>query len=467
MKLKNILLTTVSYVTVAALAIGGTVAYLTSKDSDVNVMTLGNVEIEQVEYERDENGDIVEFTQAKPALPAVYETEAWATDGADINGGEYKVFSEDMKNVIDKFVTVNNVGKSEAFVRTIVAIEAPNGDPDNLIHISGNKEDTDMTGMFMATIDGVDYFVINFTYKEELAAGEKSAPSLLQLFLDKKTTNEDCELFGNSWDVLVLSQAVQTAGFDTPANALNTSFGEVNEANVIEWFSGAAVALVTNEDELNDALASGKKVLLGNDVELESAVTVNDYANIDLNGHTLTTVGLNLKNGGALSNGTVTSAANTNMVPHLQISGGNVEMTDVTVEVNHHLNANTNWSEATGIDITNATAVLNNCNVTINNVTNARWTFSYGIGLVNSTLTMNGGSITATCVAGTAANGPTNPYAVSSIGDCTATLNNVTVNATYYATTVNGHLTLNTTDSTVTSANIVDNAGGSHIINLI
>jgi hypothetical protein len=72
---------------------------------------------------------------------------------------------------------------------------------------------------------------------------------------------------------------------------------------------------------------------------------------------------------------------------------------------------------------------------------------------------MNGGSITAECVAGTAANGPTNPYAVTSMGACTATLNNVTVNAGYHAATVRGHLTLNTTDASVTSANIVDNNG--------
>ena len=41
MKLKNILLSGLSLVLVAALAIGGTVAYLQDDDGDVNVMTLG------------------------------------------------------------------------------------------------------------------------------------------------------------------------------------------------------------------------------------------------------------------------------------------------------------------------------------------------------------------------------------------------------------------------------------------
>ena len=40
-------------VLVAALSIAGTVAYLQDDDSAVNVMTLGNVSIEQIEQERD------------------------------------------------------------------------------------------------------------------------------------------------------------------------------------------------------------------------------------------------------------------------------------------------------------------------------------------------------------------------------------------------------------------------------
>ena len=36
----------------AAIAVGGTLAYLTDTDEDVNVMTLGNVKIDWLEYER-------------------------------------------------------------------------------------------------------------------------------------------------------------------------------------------------------------------------------------------------------------------------------------------------------------------------------------------------------------------------------------------------------------------------------
>ena len=234
--MKKVLLYGLSFVLVAAVAIGGTLAYLTSQDSDVNVMTMGNVEIEQVEQERDENGNLVEFTQAKPALPAVGPV-AWDEDLFAVNGGEYKVFTDELKNVLDKIVTVNNTGKSDAYVRTIIAIEAPDYDPNDMIHININDEGITQTYV-LTEIDGVKYYVICFTYDEALAPGAKSAPSLLQVFLDSNADNEYCAKFGDTWDILVLSQAVQVAGFASAEEALTTSFGAVTEANVIAWFSG-------------------------------------------------------------------------------------------------------------------------------------------------------------------------------------------------------------------------------------
>ena len=48
----------------AAVAVGGTMAYLMDSDDDVNVMTVGNVKIEQLEYERvdvETSNDIVKL----------------------------------------------------------------------------------------------------------------------------------------------------------------------------------------------------------------------------------------------------------------------------------------------------------------------------------------------------------------------------------------------------------------------
>ena len=128
----------------AGAAIAGTVAYLQDSDSDVNVMTLGNVKIEQHEYERvvDANGnyttidvagttsyELTGFTQAKPLYPFVGAVDS-GYDPTPVRLGQLGHNSRGgmdvlpAKNVQDKFVVVENTGKSDAYVRTIVGFEA-------------------------------------------------------------------------------------------------------------------------------------------------------------------------------------------------------------------------------------------------------------------------------------------------------------------------------------------------------
>ena len=53
--------------------------------------------------------------------------------------------------------------------------------------------------------------------------------------------NEWYDLAGEDYNILVLTQAVQTQGFDSAAEALNTAFGgdyyEVGEETLQEWFA--------------------------------------------------------------------------------------------------------------------------------------------------------------------------------------------------------------------------------------
>ena len=72
MSAKKKVLAAASYVMVAALAIGGTVAYFTDKESAVNVMTMGaGVDIELIEQQRDGEGGLEDFEQGKELLPIV------------------------------------------------------------------------------------------------------------------------------------------------------------------------------------------------------------------------------------------------------------------------------------------------------------------------------------------------------------------------------------------------------------
>ena len=227
----------------ATAIVGASMAYLQDEDSDVNVMTLGNVDIEQIEQERDANGDLVDFTDDKPLYPVVGDT-AWDETRVSVNDTEYKVFDDTLKNVVDKIVTVKNTGRSAAYVRTIIAFEAPEGFDDNLLHINYNGDDgITMSEWSYITVGETRYVMTVFTYEAPLAAGAVSAPSLMQVFLDKTATNEDVELLGETYEILVLSQAGQVNGFENvgASSALDTMFGTVEE-NAATWLAACGAA---------------------------------------------------------------------------------------------------------------------------------------------------------------------------------------------------------------------------------
>ena len=385
----------------------GTIAYLTSSDEDVNVMTLGNVKIEQIEQERNEKGELVDFTQAKPAYPAVGDIE-WDEENLLVNGVGYKVFDDELKNVVDKVVTVKNTGKSDAYVRTIVALEAPGYDPNDLIHLSWNETDVKMSAPITLTIDGVDYVVFVFTYNEAVEAGKVSAPSLMQLFLDSKTTNEDCAKFGDAWEVLVVSQAVQVEGFADAQTALDTAFGAITAANH-PWVEGVEVpAVVYSAEELVEALATKSNVILAADVALDADNTITVAAgksvSLDLGGHKITSEAdgtsnrelFLVKGNMTVKNGSIDLTAKVNqgwgaMATVFDVTAGgvlnmdgvklNVSGTDMSFGV--HLN---NWGEVT--------LNMNNSEITTNYA--AVRVFNSGYDMNNVTIKnskLNGGSV--------------------------------------------------------------------------
>ena len=273
--MKKILSITLVVVLLAGIAVSGTMAYLQDSDSDVNVMTLGNVYIKQHEYEREVDADgnyvadatngykLKDFSQGKPLYPAITDPSGnngwgWDTTTVDMtqvdSNGSMQVFLE--KNAQDKFVTVENTGKSNAYVRTLVAFEIGEAG-DDLLGMSYHKAWTSK-GIGIIEIDGVKYDVIELVYKgleqEDktwiheggvLPAGETTYPSLAQVYLKSAATNEDVEkLDGNkngTFDILVLSQAVQAEGFADAQTALDTAFGKASE-NAAEWFKGVGAA---------------------------------------------------------------------------------------------------------------------------------------------------------------------------------------------------------------------------------
>ena len=262
----------------ASLAIGLTTAYLTSTDEDVNVMTLGNVYIDQIEKERAEDGSIVDFKDNKPMLPAVY------ADDFDLdnptkeitwdNGTTSKLWDDaQIKNVHDKFVFVTNTGKSPAYIRTWIAFEGASTN----IHKNLNTTEWEWSDEIVnVEIGGKTYSVLVATYIGAadrhaggiLPAGETTAPSLLQVAMDKTTTNEQVNQYGETYEILVFSQAVQIEGFDNAKEALDAAFKPIAPENN-PWNGTSGVAGSTGT--LKNTLNAGGNIIIGADIDVTNA----------------------------------------------------------------------------------------------------------------------------------------------------------------------------------------------------
>ena len=339
-KLKKVLLMCTAYVLVAALAIGGTIAYLQDSDSDVNVMTLGNVSIAQHEYERvvDANGDYVvdssvggyklqPFTQDKPLYPATIPTNSaeWTYESTNAmfeqvgaNGGGMNVFVE--PNAVDKFVFVENTGKTDAYVRTLIAFESGSlsvEEWDEVVSTSYHFSWGAPVVIGSITVENNNYVVLEYTYEGRpdkgfhengiLPAGEVTQCSLGQVYMRSTATNEDCEAIdGNKdgkYDILVLSQAVQAAGFADAKTALDTAFGKSSE-KAAEWFGGitipnvlASVTAVHASTNKNGTFVLADDIVTSGDASVASSSRYGygyeyivrggvDYT-LDLNGKTI------------------------------------------------------------------------------------------------------------------------------------------------------------------------------------
>ena len=380
MKIKKLLMGATAIALTAAVAVGGTLAYLTDEDEDVNVMTLGEVEIDQIEQERVDDdaaqNELTDFEQNQPMLPAVYpgDTIPWAPADEWVvpNDEAWKVV-EDNTNVIDKFVTVKNTGKSDAYIRTIFAFE----EDSSLIHYTANGANItegatwvweENVGTFKK--GEVTYSLYVATYTEPVKPGETTIPSLKQIYMDKAATNEYCGQFGGTYDILVFSQAVQTEGFDSiivgADAALNEAFGDITGANN-PWVNGESnyTPAVT---PFVSAITKGGDVTLSGDVDItddtaaaKNIITEDTTVNFsnktvtlnlpDATGATENWAGINVNGGNVVFEGTtggITTAKNGELYAivvrngaNLTINGGEyfagtsaVSVTEGTVTIN-------------------------------------------------------------------------------------------------------------------------------------
>lgn len=348
MKIKNVLLTGLSLALVAAVAIGGTLAYLTvDAGNEINVFSVGNINVSLDE----EVGIYGEGGEVK-------ETE----DGAEyieVMPGDY----------LKKEVTVTNNGKTDAYVAVTVTLnnatainaaidevygdsdkggtaqkmydfifdgwginQAPRpgkngndargvidgtyGMPEHVLNVDFTKTIPDDYWLYSAgnwfygsaekpgTYDagyytqGEGYYAKNmdpdeicYTYYMYLPAGESST-LFKGLNVPAEFTNEQMKMF-DGLKIDVVAKAIQADNMAVAEQYKNDPNGKAKTAFAIlagdietpEIF----VSYVSSADELTEALAAGSDIVLTDSIELE-VETVAPYGNkygIKLDGQTI------------------------------------------------------------------------------------------------------------------------------------------------------------------------------------
>ncbi len=240
---KKILTLSLCVALIAIAVVGTTLAYFTDTDNATNTFSVGGVKIDL--HEDNKEGKVDE------------EYQKWLEDQVLMPG-------DNKTNTVAKVVTVENTGKSDAYVRLHIAIPAvlDRAQPDfdasqNLLHFNaysethvsgkwnwGTKLVDGRTGFVGAgdawneydtTIDGIEYHVYVVTYESAVAPEATTVSAMHQVYLYKDVTNEDIEkadeVLNGNWNVLVFAEACQTEGFTDAFNALNTVFGTPGAAN--------------------------------------------------------------------------------------------------------------------------------------------------------------------------------------------------------------------------------------------
>lgn len=254
MKKKTILVAAIAVMLVAALVVGGTLAYFTDTKTETNTFTMGNVKIDLNEQQKGENG-LVPFEKDKQLVPGT------SSDG----------------NAVSKIVTVSNTGDNDAWVwvelkipKYLVSKEYPTNESKNALHWNSygcfNVEYNSGNYWSLATSDGIVgadhkvtnpemvavedglwndykyvgeetdengtvYVVIRTTMAKTLPAGKTSLPCLAQVYMDWRVTkSEDGTQYilpagdpiptNASWEVIVTAYAIQADGFDNVDDAV-------------------------------------------------------------------------------------------------------------------------------------------------------------------------------------------------------------------------------------------------------
>lgn len=369
MNIKKILLGALSLVLVAALAVGGTLAYLTDRDSEVNIFTVGNVSIDLNEA-FDQGATLIPGVniEKKPTVTNTGKNDAWVwltfsipsaldnfVQGTEQGSNENVIHWNPKGATTEGYVSESRV--NEAIASGFLSDATLTADSINTNKMHWNVFNSLGAGknVYTENIGGVNYNTYVLLYNKALEPGETTLPNIEKVFLDARVDidpNGDWYFVENgtatklAWNtntdgnpkIYVCAYGIQAEGFET----VNAAYA----AYQTQWgTNGSAVSVVPVQGADKSALVSaiaeakdGDIITLTEDTVIAgSAATdklvIEKAITLDLNGKTITTEcgwgGIDLKGGASIINGTINHVGNTAAIKAFQV--GTIE--NVTINV--------------------------------------------------------------------------------------------------------------------------------------
>ena len=269
MKKKTILVAAIAVMLVAALVVGGTLAYFTDKDDATNTFTVGNVKIDLLEsqYHRVNAGRGNAAGQTEPLKGGylwaadvnmqgtpentpnyVTSGETWSgqyfsdaqieADAETYKNGYFAEHSQSMVpgSNVRKCPYVKNIGANDAYVRVRVLIpvslftvidNGPSYWTDSALEAqvtsnavrAYNAANGDAKNVPQVERNGIKYYQFDFTYTKALKPGEMTFWNVWgNIAIDEDATSDQLANV-ESFDVLVEADAIQADGFADAAAA--------------------------------------------------------------------------------------------------------------------------------------------------------------------------------------------------------------------------------------------------------
>ena len=300
---------------VASLAIGGSIAYLTDRDSEANVFTIGNVEIDLTES-FGQGATLIPGVniEKKPVITNTGDNDAWVwmefaipsaldnyVQGTEQGSNENVIHWNPLGATAEGYVTEERVTKAIADGHLPEGITAQEINDNkmtwNVFNSLGEGKNA-----YQKEINGVQYNVYVLLYNKALEKDETTLPGIFKVFLDAQVDIDpngdwykvnagvakklDWNTSTNGDPVIYVSAyGIQTEGF-ADVNAAYEAYG-VQWGNNGSEYGDPTRTVVANADALVEALEDGEDVVFTNDLKINPANMSNAYG----------TTGINVKNG--------------------------------------------------------------------------------------------------------------------------------------------------------------------------